>query len=158
MGLLLDDRNRWSKSKSALQRYPLTSWLSSRVVSDRTIANSWACRAVRGSSSLNRIPGSLVAIGLDGPRISTVASGFGSKVSCCGGPPCIHRKIQLLALPNEVPRSLANLGTGNSTPRADAPSSSLGSDSPVAALKPPTPSHSRRERDPKTKQCRAGRA
>ena len=50
-----------------------------------------AMAAVRGSSSQKRIPGTLVAIDLNSPRISAGASGLGSNVSCCGGPPWSHR-------------------------------------------------------------------
>ena len=49
------------------------------------------CAAVRGSSSQNWMPGTLVEMGLNGPRISNGRRGLGSNVSCCGGPPCSQR-------------------------------------------------------------------
>ena len=45
------------------------------------------------------MPGTFVAIGLNSPRISAGASGLGSNVSCCGGPPWSQRKMTFLALP-----------------------------------------------------------
>ena len=46
------------------------------------------------------MPGTLVLIGLNGPRISAGASGLGSNVSCCGGPPDRNSIITCLARPN----------------------------------------------------------
>jgi hypothetical protein len=57
--------------------------------------------AVRGINSPTCNPGVDVAIGFDSPRISSGASGFGSHVSCWGGPPSMKRTMQRLAFPNE---------------------------------------------------------
>ena len=89
-------------------------------------------RAVRGISSPTWMPGTLVAIGLNSPRTSAGASGLGSQVSCCGGPPRWKRTMQALALPRVAPAARARR-------------SRAGSDRPKA-LRPPTRSHSRRVR------------
>ena len=52
---------------------------------------------MRGSNSQTPTPGRLEAIGLNSPRSSAGASGFMSKVSCCGTPPNWCRKITDLA-------------------------------------------------------------
>ena len=54
---------------------------------ERTNANRSARPATFGISSETWRPGILVAIGSNSPRTSRGASGFGSMVSCCGGPP-----------------------------------------------------------------------
>lgn|GEM_PF-605800 len=61
------------------------------VVIERMMQSSSACRATAGRSSQNCSPGTLVAIGRNAVRISAGASGFGSNVSCCGGPPARKR-------------------------------------------------------------------
>ena len=43
-----------------------------------------------------RMPGTLVAIGLNSPRMPSGAWGFRSKVSCCEGPPHMNSWMQLL--------------------------------------------------------------
>src|SRR5262249_26680493 len=64
---------------------------------DRTTASLSTTRAVSLSSSVNRIPGTLVLIGLYGLRCSTTASGFGSHVSICDSPPCSRITSTLFA-------------------------------------------------------------
>ena len=115
---------------------------SSRSTSGR--CRRWTCRAgrrsgpsvraVRGISSPTWTPVTDVAMGLKSPRISGGASGLGSHVSCCGGPPRWNRTMHAFALPVVAPAV-----------RADRAPSSAGSDSPKA-LSPPTRSHSRRVR------------
>ncbi len=113
-------------------QYPLTSWLSSRVERERMTASLSACRAVRGNSSLKRMPGTFVLIGLNGPRISAGASGLGSNVSCCGGPPWSHRKMQFFALPNVEPSVFESFGPAVGVGCSFA-CRSVGSDNPSAA-------------------------
>src|SRR4051812_35300206 len=67
--------------------------------------NLSACLAVRGKFSEISIPGTLVLIGLYGPRISTGALGFMSKVSSCDGPPMSISKMQLTSLLAVAPRA-----------------------------------------------------
>ena len=67
---------------------------------ERITVSLSAALATRGNNSQKCIPGTLVRIGLKSPRISTGASGLGSKVSCCGGPPPRNKMIQDLARPN----------------------------------------------------------
>ena len=56
--------------------------------------NLSACAASSGISSLIRIPATRVAAGLvSGPQTSLPASGFGSNVSTCEGPPAIQISI-----------------------------------------------------------------
>ena len=52
--------------------------------------------AMRGNCSQISMPGTLVLIGLNSPRISAGASIFRSNMSWCGGPP--GRKIMMIAL------------------------------------------------------------
>ena len=59
-------------------------------------ANLSIIEASCGSNSQISMPGTLVAMGLNSPRISTGASGFKSIRSWCGGPP--DRKIMITAL------------------------------------------------------------
>ena len=56
-----------------------------------------ANRAVCGKSSLTSSPGTDVEIGPNSPRISAGASGFGSHVECCDGPPIRNSTMQFLA-------------------------------------------------------------
>ena len=70
-----------------LIQYPPDSWFGSSVARDRTMVNWSAIAAVRGSNSQNESPGTRVAMGEKTPRISAGASGLGSKVSYCDGPP-----------------------------------------------------------------------
>ena len=79
-------------------------------------------------------------VGLDrpnSPRISAGASGLGSNVSCCGGPPCSHRKMTFFARPNERLDAWP-------LPGLSLASSNVGSDNP-SVLRPPTRNSSRRE-------------
>ena len=90
--------------------------------------------ATRGNSSQKCMPGTFVRMGSNSPRISSGASGFGSKVSCCGGPPPRKRIIQDLARPKE-PDSFESWLANRSpkeTPRHPSP---------------PNRNHSRRLRD-----------
>ncbi len=59
----------------------------SRMVRLRRMEYLSAILAIMGSSSPIWMPGTLVGIGLTLPRIFAGASGFGSNISCCGGPP-----------------------------------------------------------------------
>src|SRR5262245_35767834 len=71
--------------------------------------------------SAMRMPGNVVGIVLNSPRISTGASGFGSNVSMCDGPPCIHSRMQLTCLRFALgcsARSFRNCG--NDKPIADS--------------------------------------
>ncbi len=73
-----------------------------------------AIRAVRGSNSEIIMPGIVVAIGRKSPRISAGASGLGSQVECCGGPPIKNKTMHDLALPNvELPVAAATAGAGD---------------------------------------------
>ena len=54
---------------------------------------------LRAGTSVNRTPGSAVAIVSNSPRISAGASGLGSNVSWCEAPPERNRMMQFLALP-----------------------------------------------------------
>ena len=76
---------------SSLARNPDWHWKAScspaEPTSERRNANLSAIPAIFGINSVTWKPGSLVAIGLNSPRISSGASGFGSMVSSCGGPP-----------------------------------------------------------------------
>src|SRR5688572_17965132 len=65
--------------------------------------NLSACAASLGNSSETWMPATLVAIGLNSPRISAGASGLGSNVSCCGGPPVRNRTTHRFARPNPPP-------------------------------------------------------
>lgn len=103
------------------------------VVIERMTHIRWARAAVRGRSSLNCTPGTLVAIGRNGPRISIGAAGLGSKVSCCGGPP--DKKMIRHDVARGRPASLAapaRPAASVGSPRARQPS-------------PPTRISSRRE-------------
>ena len=64
----------------------------------RTTANRSARAARRGRYSQNRTPGSRVAVVPYSPRISAGASGLGSQVSCCGGPPSKQKTMHERAL------------------------------------------------------------
>src|SRR5437588_5159595 len=64
-------------------------------------------RAVFGISSPTRTPGKEVAMEPNGPRISAGALGLGSQVSCCGGPPDIHKTMHAFALPKHRPGEVA---------------------------------------------------
>ena len=68
---------RWPvKMRCAVERCAGSSWLI-----DRTIESRCACRASSGKCSLIEMPGTLVAIGRNGPRMPSGASGFRSQVS-----------------------------------------------------------------------------
>ena len=102
------------------------------VVIERMTHIRWARAAESGRSSLNCRPGTLVAIGRNGPRISIGAAGLGSKVSCCGGPP--ERKMIRHELARGRPASVAARPARRAgNPRPSAP-------------RPPTRISSRRER------------
>ena len=103
---------------------------------ERTIASLSQMVAMRGNSSQICMPGTLVLMGLNSPRISTGASGFGSKVSCWGGPPCNQRNITFFALPKVLPRS-------GLLEALNCASSNMGRVRPIAA-RPPTCSSSLR--------------
>jgi hypothetical protein len=92
----------------------------------------------------------LVLIGLNGPRTSSGASGLGSNVSCCGGPPASQRKITLLAFPNDL--SVGRIPGATVGLPHTFPDITCDSDSP-SADNPPTRNISRRE---KPLQSRAG--
>ena len=62
-------------------------WSFEPCVSDRTSAQRWLRSASRGRCSQISIPGVLVAIGRNSPRISAGASGLRSKLSSCDNPP-----------------------------------------------------------------------
>src|SRR5262245_59446402 len=65
----------------------------------RMIASRSVSRAVRGINSPMLVPGTTVSMGLNSPRTSAGASGLGSQVECCGGPPMRKRMMQDRALP-----------------------------------------------------------
>lgn len=73
----------------------------SRCVIDRIRQNRSFIEASCGNNSVNRILESRVGIVLNSPRISAGASGFGSNVSSCGGPPVRKSNTQRFAFPNE---------------------------------------------------------
>jgi len=72
---------------------PLVEWASISVVIERMTLSRWATLAVYGRVSQKWTPGIRVGIDRKLSRISEGASGLGSKVSCCGGPPA--RKIRM---------------------------------------------------------------
>ena len=55
-----------------------------------------------GIVSLRWMPGILLLIGLNSPRTLDGASGLGSQMSMCDGPPCRNRTITDFADPNPV--------------------------------------------------------
>ena len=116
---------------------PLVECALMSVVIVRMIASRSVMRAVCGSVSQMRMPGTFVAMDLKVPRISSGASGFGSNVSCCGGPPLRKMITHDFARPNE-----ADFCPGKFTARTRC------SKSPVSDIprqpSPPTRSHSRR--------------
>src|SRR5262245_61599257 len=59
-----------------------------------------AIAASFGDISLTEIPGTDVSIGENSPRMFAGASGFGSHVSCCGGPPVRNSRTHRFARPN----------------------------------------------------------
>src|SRR5687767_11989390 len=73
--------------------WPLSAWLWLRTTVNLSAmaAHFWQC-------SVKNVPGTFVGIVLNGPRISGGASGLGSHISCCGGPPSRKMKMQALAL------------------------------------------------------------
>ena len=63
-----------------------------------------ACLAMRGKFSEISMPGTLVLIGLYGPRISAGAFGFMSQVSSWDGPPTSISMMQFTSfLPSTAP-------------------------------------------------------
>src|SRR5207248_9815063 len=66
---------------------PATPWSFELVWRERTTATRSAIRATCGNNSATRTPGTFVGIDANGPRNSDGASGFGSQVSRCEGPP-----------------------------------------------------------------------
>src|ERR1035438_8447008 len=63
------------------------------------------CCAIIGMCSPMNVPGMLVLMGLNSPRMLAGASGFGSQISICEGPPC--RKIMITLLADSQPRAPA---------------------------------------------------
>ncbi len=63
-------------------------WLALGWLSERIMVSLCASAAERGSSSLKRTPGTLVAMAPNSPRAGCGASGLGSHVSCWACPPC----------------------------------------------------------------------
>jgi hypothetical protein len=55
---------------------------------ERTMTEWCIQRAIFGKCSQRLMPGALVAMGLNSPRIPTGASGLRSNMSCVAGPPC----------------------------------------------------------------------
>ena len=62
-------------------------WSFDGCVSDRTSDQRWLRLASSGRCSQIWTPGVRVAIGWNSPRMSSGASGLGSKLSCCASPP-----------------------------------------------------------------------
>src|SRR2546427_9669333 len=73
--------------------WPLSAceWLRTMVNLSLIFAHCLQC-------SVKITPGDFVEIVLNGPRISMGASGLGSHMSCCGGPPSRKMKMQDFAL------------------------------------------------------------
>ena len=115
-------------------------WVANRNLSSAHLASLSQIVEIRGNSSQIWMPGTLVWIGLNSPRISAGASGLGSKVSCCGGPPWSQRKMTFLALPKVAPRR-------SFVEALACDASSAGNERP-SALSPPTRSNSRRLKAP----------
>src|SRR5437667_5534355 len=65
------------------------------------------CSAIIGMCSTIQVPGILVLMGLNSPRMFDGASGLGSQISMCDGPPC--RKIITTLLADSQPRAPAYL-------------------------------------------------
>src|SRR5216684_7189322 len=82
-----------------------------------------ACWASFGKSSEMRMPGTLVAIGLNRPRIFWGASGFGSQRSMWLGAPQLKIKITdfALALPSAGPADSARIQSAQKRPNAPNP-------------------------------------
>jgi hypothetical protein len=74
--------------------------------SERITENLSASFAVFGRISASCVPATLVAVGLNGPRTSAGALGFGSNVSICDGAPTSIRKMQFTS-PSLPPLSAA---------------------------------------------------
>ena len=89
--------------------------------------------AIFGMCSPNCVPGTLVLIGLKGPRTSALESGFRSQMSWWAGAPNMKQKMHDLALPNVLAVSFL----------ACSALSRSGSISPIED-NPPARSHSRR--------------
>jgi hypothetical protein len=77
---------------------------------ERTRVKWCACRASIGRCSQNERPGTVVAIGLNSPRISSGASGFMSQRSWWAGPP--SRKKRMTDLARARPAVLARSSPG----------------------------------------------
>src|SRR5215213_4366424 len=76
----------------SIQWLPLV-WSPDPWATLRTTAILSAIRACRGISSPNWRPGTLVRLAPNGPRTCGTASGFGSQVSWCPGPPLIQNRM-----------------------------------------------------------------
>lgn len=113
---------------------PLVEWAWMSVVIERISATRCICFAVRGRSSLTCRPGTLLRIEPIVPRTSAGASGFGSKVSCCGGPPLRKSSTHGFARPKDEPFTRPRPGSARSNEGSPKPS----------APRPPARSHSRR--------------
>src|SRR5205823_5400625 len=104
-------------------------------LSERTTEILSATSAVFGRCSLMRTPVAFVGIGLNVPRMPSGASGLGSHMSRCEGPPASHTRI------TECARGLR--------PASAARASHLRTSGRVSPSKPavPTLRQSRRERE-----------
>src|SRR5262249_14244395 len=80
----------------------LDEWALSLVTTARRTARRSVRVATRGISSLTRSPGVRVAMVPKPPRISAGASGLGSNVSCCGGPPTRPETMTAFAFPGRA--------------------------------------------------------
>lgn len=77
--------------------------------------------AIKGSFSQICVPGTFVAVGFQRPRISTGASGFGSKVSNWLGPPARNKKMQDISADLRPARGAACNHCGRERPKSPAP-------------------------------------
>ena len=77
-------------------------------------------RAVFGINSPMSRPGVCEAIGFKSPRTSSGASGFGSQVSCCGGPPSRNSMMQAFGF-LAIGASRAAIIFGSVSPKAPSP-------------------------------------
>src|SRR5262245_6579693 len=75
--------------------------------SERTTVTLLPTFAILGSVSANCMPGAVVSIDLNSPRIPSGASGLLSHMSMVAGPPASQNRMTLFALPAGLPETLA---------------------------------------------------
>src|SRR5262245_19729776 len=86
------------------------------------MVSRWAWRLTSGRCSVIRMPGTVVAIGLNSPRTSAGASGFMSQTSSWLGPPWSRNRMHERTRVRGA-RSLARSSSGSDRPKAPNPPS-----------------------------------